>query len=77
MSQKAYITNDTISHRAKNFHQNLRISEDFLKNFAFVCLYRQPLMPLRLTPAMIYFLRKMNTRNSGAETMATAAICTG
>jgi len=37
----------------------------------------QPLIPLRLTPAMMYFLRKMNTRNRGRDTRATAAICTG
>ncbi len=33
-----------------------------------------PLIPLRLTPDMMYLRRNTNTRNSGALTRATAAI---
>lgn len=36
-----------------------------------------PFIPLLLTPCMIYLRRNRNTRKSGRETSATAAICTG
>ena len=72
-------------HDCAQKHQNCQNGRQntFLHGYfpSFILLFAvygdYPLMPLRLTPFIMYLRRNRYTRNSGRETRATAAICTG